>query len=55
MHLPPCSTGVHFWRTMSCWGKHVDIQILPLHTPNLAEAAEGAALYSAKRAFATHP
>jgi hypothetical protein len=27
---------------MCCWGKHVEIEILPLHTPTPAETADGA-------------
>ena len=36
------STGGHFWRSMCAWGKRVNIDIQPLHTPTPAEAADGA-------------
>jgi len=36
----PHSTGSHFWKTQCAWGKRVDIQILPLHTPTPAEATD---------------
>ena len=38
----PLSTGAHFWKTMCAWGKHAEVQILPLHKPSAAELADGA-------------
>jgi hypothetical protein len=26
----PLGTGAHFWKTMCAWGKHVDVEILPI-------------------------
>ena len=38
----PLGTGAHFWKTMCAWGKRVEVDILPLHTPTAAEVADGA-------------
>jgi hypothetical protein len=38
----PLGTGAHFWKTMCAWGKRVELDILPLHTPSAAEVADGA-------------
>ena len=40
----PLGTGAHFWKTMCAWGKHVEVDILPLHRPSAAELADGACL-----------
>ena len=40
----PLGTGAHFWKTMCAWGKHVDVEILPLHRPSAAELADGASI-----------
>ena len=40
----PLGTGAHFWKTMCAWGKHAEVEILPLHRPSAAELADGAFL-----------
>jgi hypothetical protein len=41
----PLGTGAHFWKTMCAWGKHVEVQILPLHRPSAPELADGASRF----------